>query len=101
MMAKHTPGPWWWGRDEKHQSAHNLNSRSRPDVEIAIGGPSGYWLLEGICGNVRARTKADARLIAAAPDLLDACKDALEPANELSSLTKHKIKKAIAKATKA
>lgn len=82
-MSEHTPGPWWWGRgmyNGKPSGAHNLMSGTRPaGLDIAIGGPeSGYWLLEGIAGNVRARTKADAEFIVCACNSYDARTKELE-----------------------
>lgn len=103
-MDKHTPTPWWWGRDKKHGGAHNLNSATRPDVDIAIGGTSGFWLLEGIAGNVRARTKADAEFIVRACNshdgLLAACKAAYRLLRKPSMFpqTREVLHKAIAAA---
>ena len=67
-MSKHTPGPWTWKRDEKQEYV----------PATTLEGPSvlcRYW--ETIGGRpieVNQRTLADARLIAAAPDLLAALK---------------------------
>lgn len=69
----HTPGPWKWVRDQ----------RKTDDVHYAtLDGPNGLRICmtgfadfdsddsDAICFN----NPDDARLIAAAPDLLDACK---------------------------
>lgn len=57
MSAKHTPGPWWI---EKDGSAENNN-----EVNV-VNGADGTMIVYGQAND------ADARLIAAAPDLLDA-----------------------------
>ena len=62
-MNKHTPGPW--------------RVQLLP-VNIRIRGPLQEYIVDPCCG---VRSKADACLIAAAPDLLEALK-ALVKANE-------------------
>ena len=57
MSSKHTPGPW---RIEKDGSAENNN-----EVNV-VNGADGTMIVYGQAND------ADARLIAAAPDLLDA-----------------------------
>lgn len=61
-MAKHTPGPW--AVMETHNGALSINVS--PQVVIGTIGGAGWHL-----GEQTAR--ANARLIAAAPDLLDMC----------------------------
>ena len=56
----HTPGPWRWERSGLLAEEHD--------------GLSYYGAILRCLGNVTP-TEADARLIAAAPDLLAACKD--------------------------
>lgn len=61
---KHTPGPWWASaRAPKHLGSVILISSSAPGVATGVA---------------HAWTEADARLIAAAPELLAALK-ALDP----------------------
>lgn len=55
-MSEHTPGPW---------TVHGLEIRQQPYGLIAR-------VSKGPVGNHRCNTTADARLIAAAPDLLAA-----------------------------
>ena len=57
MSSKHTPGPWWI---EKDGSAENNN-----EVNV-VNGSDGTMIVYGQAND------ADARLIAAAPELLDA-----------------------------
>lgn len=64
MRAKHTPGPWTQGKSEIGADCVWLNGATEPKYEM---GPSHTWI---DCG-----TRANARLIAAAPDLLEALKD--------------------------
>ena len=73
-MSKHTPGPW------------RLNKRD--EMDVAVWGSDGFT----ICGDIYiiadvsfpekydayGHEEANARLIAAAPDLLDALEEAIE-----------------------
>ena len=71
MTQKHTPGPWTF---------HCLEPD--PHGVIMIGGweisTRLYDVVGGSPGVAPIRNKADARLIAAAPDLLAACQNALD-----------------------
>ena len=66
---KHTPGPWEVIQPDK-------NHPSRAMVAACNGGVDIYNV------PLTEETKANARLIAASPDLLAACKDALAGARE-------------------
>ncbi len=57
-MTTHTPGPWKVADVNPHGKAPNRRWLVTPDVAVA-------------------KTAANARLIAAAPDLLEACRAAL------------------------
>lgn len=94
-MSKHTSGPWHCGLgyDNHYKSS-------------AVGGPSKF-LSEPICiiphDDIAVpgveEMKANARLIVAAPDLLEACKMAsVDDEINLSELTWACINSAIAKA---
>jgi hypothetical protein len=85
-MSKHTPGPWtiadeWDGTSIKAGQfyvTHTIQSCGFHETEVD-----------------KAVTQANARLIAAAPDLLEACKAALSDDQPYIE----KCKAAIAKAT--
>lgn len=64
-MSKHTPGPW-----EYRWNGHYF------DVGI-LTNESIVPIFPAVCIGVQAGLEANARLIAAAPELLDALKDAL------------------------
>lgn len=64
QTAAHTPGPWVWAKN--HRGLYALDS----DV-LAYADYEGMWVPFGSTG------EANARLIAAAPDLLEALKDCL------------------------
>lgn len=63
-MSAHTPGPW----------STRGSARERGTVYVEAGSPQ--WLLASVSGQGVAN-EANARLIAAAPDLLEACRDAM------------------------
>ena len=72
MSAAHTPGPWFLAPHSDNRNRGYI----RPDAFNANG------LRPAICrvnhmGRGFTETTANARLIAAAPDLLDACEKAL------------------------
>lgn len=65
--SKHTPGPWWWRR-EKAKPVQGWYLA--PGVLIADGN-------DGTPGGDEM-DRANANLIAAAPDLLNACEEAFD-----------------------
>lgn len=104
-IAQHTPGPWefrFYSKGCTIVSTHNAPGRSVRDA------------LKGVSVRVDAEinddqsnaheASPDARLISAAPELLDACRDALDTL-EMEGVadgdTADKLRKAIAKATGA
>lgn len=66
-MSNHTPGPWEYHAyfSECYEQGEELNIYAG-DVKIISGC--------GCCGSPTIRNEADARLIATAPELLEACK---------------------------
>ena len=99
MRALHTPGPWRVSRD----------GNIRPASRDAKGHTNGYAPLAKIVGDKRVTTHennaANARLMAAAPDLLEALKEILTcPAGDYDASDDYenavkKANSAIAKAT--
>jgi hypothetical protein len=67
-MSKHTPGPWKAFRDATLNTQGLMGENG--DLVFDVGTSE-----DGYCPR-----KADARLIAAAPDLLEACKDMVQVA---------------------
>jgi hypothetical protein len=67
-MTKHTPGPWTIAKSGEHiEIRGNPQTTNMVNSDLArCGGPKS-WLDE-------SEVEANARLIAAAPDLLAACK---------------------------
>lgn len=91
---KHTPGPW---KAIEHKSV-NLNDY----IQILAGS----WDIAHNKFSARnwEEEQANARLIAAAPDLLEACQAALNDLyrqmdSQMTEETEQKVKNAIAKAT--
>lgn len=66
-MSKHTPGPWEWSN--QYKSSDNSDTWS-------LIGADGYGILscDGEANSPQSCNKADAQLIAAAPELLEALK---------------------------
>jgi len=94
-MSKHTPGPWKTRRgyiDEEQVEVYPLNSKvKRPALPSEIATVSDAY----------PEMRANARLIAAAPDLLEACKamrDARADSYNEIVAGMEKIEAAIAKA---
>lgn len=71
MEAKHTPGPWVvFDGDTEHPGIDMADG----SFSIVVYGEDGEPF-EGVRGRSPAETLANARLIAAAPDLLEALKE--------------------------
>lgn len=76
-MSAHTPGPWWPSKDSAGVwGVRTIRSLDYPDE---VGGEWGAYVCMGIGDHTSDRTRgneeANARLIAAAPDLLEALRD--------------------------
>ena len=70
-MSGHTPGPWEvLPESDSHEGPLNIVS----EYEEKGGRASANWIAECDLQSDEAQNRANARLIAAAPDLLDALK---------------------------
>jgi hypothetical protein len=68
--AKHTPGPWGV---YDHESSHYPGIESKCGLSVVVWGERGEFC--GVRGRNAAEKNANARLIAAAPDLLEALQE--------------------------
>lgn len=90
-MNKHTPGPWIWANGFK-----GLYGAGKDNEVLDHAEYEGMWL--------GPNAKANASLIAAAPDLLEACKEAIKELEDCLSAPSYdwdfyeKLRRAIAKA---
>lgn len=73
-MNKHTPGPWAVFCDEDGPIGERpgIDSCTEPRRTIIVYSDTNHFADSGICGETYEERIANARLIAAAPDLLDA-----------------------------
>jgi len=67
--ARHTPGPWHWNGNTLLPVAGDF---ATSDVHSILDADGGYGYLGSKLSDTLAELDADRRLIAAAPDLLDA-----------------------------
>lgn len=74
-MIKHTPGPWHYG--DEHVNRREFNCFSIGNGACSVAQVAVYPAIS------RDEAKANARLIAAAPDLLEACQTMLRLAEGL------------------
>lgn len=86
MGTKHTPGPW---KLERHGKGHGY--------DVVGGGPEPETVVYDVRNTRHEQALANARLIAAAPDLLAALKDVLF-ATKGSSGILDRAREAVAKA---
>lgn len=87
MSAKHTPGPWTQGTSAAGMTCVWLDALTEPEHEM---GPSHTW--------IDCETEANARLIAAAPELLAFVKEWLDRQGSDENYMTAKARAAIAKA---
>lgn len=66
MTIKHTPGPWEIDADTRPAEVCTVHHTSHPNGFVYVRGALGYW------DATPEENMANARLIAAAPDLLKA-----------------------------
>ena len=74
MNTEHTPGPW------------EINKMTAT-YKIPIYGPHDTWICSMDAGIDAHTAQANARLIAAAPDLLEACKNLLRQFERFAKIT--------------
>ena len=77
-MSKHTPGPWWLGRDPSHFG-------SLTSITGGSDSTGGIRSVAEVGGLDIDEAEANARLIAAAPDMLEACQSFIARWETLSS----------------
>ncbi len=95
-MSKHTPGPWQACHDGKCKCGYVFGDGGRVFVAKAIGRGDGVdpWPIEEI-------QRANARLIAAAPELLEACEEFVRKCECGEAKSKHSYKQMKAALAKA
>jgi hypothetical protein len=94
-QTKHTPGPW----KVSHGEGFAAGGRYYVATEQGYDGRVAVASCSGAPRGDEEVAKANARLIAAAPSLLDACRAALARPGKLEGWQEEQIKAAIAKAT--
>lgn len=76
MKAQHTPGPWHIGRtitgSEEDIQLSGLTGDGAKKYDCFVVAPA--YTVAGVGGIGKEECRANARLIAAAPELLEACK---------------------------
>ncbi len=71
--VKPTPGPWRCEPSPEWGNAFDIFSYGyHPDQQVGVGLATVYG--ESVSGNVQENAVANAQLVAACPDLLDACR---------------------------
>lgn len=108
-MSKHTPGPWNRGitlntRQTRQWSQKEIEANNKTEQSLIFANFTS--LDEGIgrslictVDRINPDYQANARLIAAAPELLEALKAVWNSDPELSLAVQEQVKQAIAKAT--
>lgn len=87
---KHTPGPWTQGYSNEGKCCVWLNGKTEPISDL---GDDDDW--------IDCNTEENARLIAAAPELLEALVDLYQSIDSCCELTPEVMKKARAAVAKA
>jgi len=96
--AKHTPGPWNYGHSDPeasypffYVSCGEEYENELPDISIAVINYGGNNYDPATLVSDRAMAEANARLISAAPDLLDVCRQMLAYIESVSGIEQHEI----------
>ena len=101
MSTKHTPGPWAYSTSQEGWS-YTVNIFQADNAAPTDGWSDVAYIIKTCAGEQQAIQEANARLIAAAPELLDAlnaAEDLLHRMGMQSSDAYQEIDAAIAKAT--
>jgi len=101
MTIGHTPAKWELFAPTSENGRYGIDGRNENGKAISIIWYSDGGDACGIYGETRAQAAANAKLIAAAPELLEACVDMvqqIEIADHLGDVDWDKIKTAINKA---
>jgi len=94
-MSKYTPGPW------TVREKQNGGKKSRVFSTAIMGGDNIHWVVTQVCGHDhKGSQKANAALIAAAPDLLEACEKTIVYLNQCPNVKAAPAREAILKALK-
>ena len=83
-MSKATPGPWAFSQSEQFGRVSFYVSQADGAPYTPDYSDVATLVAETVSGERRSIQEANARLIAAAPELLDACKAAMQCIGELS-----------------
>jgi hypothetical protein len=99
-MSKHTPGPWEiWNESGGFGGAIGIFAPDDKDVPVAT--TCANTTPKGMQRTRNGQTRANAQLIAAAPELLAACRDALQTFEAIGKVAPRSLAAAIAKAEAA
>ena len=105
MTTKHTPGPWW-----AYQSITGAwcvatyrdgQSPTGPYIGASHGASICYSVGDDTEQRTRGNEEANARLIAAAPEMLEACQIILDVAKSAKGMTAAHLRTAISMAAGA
>lgn len=76
-MSKHTPGPWAYSTSQEGWS-YTVNIFQADNAAPTDGWSDVAYIIKTCAGEQQSIQRANARLIAAAPDLLEACRTFVE-----------------------
>lgn len=102
MAQEHTPGPWQWHHDLMNDGFTGLFANDYPVVypqRCNDGDDGDAWFDTSGTAGEETLTEADASLIAAAPDMLQALQEIDNRDSHIPAATWCRIQDAIAKAS--
>lgn len=97
-MTKHTPGPWAYSTSQEGWS-YAINIFQADNAAPTDGWSDVGYIVKTCAGEQQAIQHANARLIAAAPELLESLQFVMSAHGEQLDLAFEQAQKAIAKAT--